>query len=330
MAKRRTVFMAVVFILALILGYSNKGVISFRLFKPQLEELHTIITPAANDRQTFNAMKKLPIDGWPPELNVVQDPATLGDPSGYTFVTLTLTIKNTNYMKMKNLYIDLDPVLANKNQIILYTRDAQYIEVSPFGSSSSLNFNVLLKTNSPDQDEALQILSYSHLYLRWDGDHSTTIDFPEKASFYNYERGTVMEILSWAIGMILFILSALHIYWICGGRWGAAGAIPSRGGEPLFRPSAVSTGVVAILLALAAWLVLELEAIKPVLFPEALLWIGGWLLGAVFTLRAIGDFRWVGFFKKEKGTVFARLDSRFYSPLCLFLGVSILLIMVWG
>lgn len=135
-----------------------------------------------------------------------------------------------------------------------------------------------------------------------------------------------MEILSWAIGIVLFALSGLHIYWICGGRWGMTAAIPSSGGKPLFRPSKMSTGVVAILLALAAWLVLELGAVKPVLFPEALLRIGGWLLGAVFTLRAIGDFRWVGFFKKGKGTVFARMDSLFFSPLCLILGVSILLI----
>ncbi|WP_433945076.1 DUF3995 domain-containing protein [Paenibacillus sp. SN-8-1] len=138
-----------------------------------------------------------------------------------------------------------------------------------------------------------------------------------------------MEILSWAIGVILFILSALHIYWIFGGRWGTTAAIPSSGGKPLFRPSAMSTGVVALLLALAAWLVLELGAIKPVLFSGALLRIGGWLLGAVFILRSIGDFRWVGFFKKTKGTVFARMDSLFFSPLCLILGVSILLIAVW-
>ncbi|RUT31994.1 DUF3995 domain-containing protein [Paenibacillus zeisoli] len=138
-----------------------------------------------------------------------------------------------------------------------------------------------------------------------------------------------MDVLSVVIALILFILSALHIYWIFGGRWGTTAAIPSRGEEPLFRPSAISTGVVALLLALAAWLVLELGAVKPVLFPEVLLRIGGWLIGAVFTLRAIGDFRWVGFFKKTKGTTFARMDSVFFSPLCLFLGLSVLLIAAW-
>lgn len=327
MPKRLIISIAVIFILTLILDYSNKGVISFQLLKPKLEELHTMITPAANNEQAFNTLKNLPEGGRPPDLITLQDPA-LGDPSGYTFVTLTLTIRNTDYIKMKNLYLDLDPVLANMYQIILYSRDAQYIEISPFGTST-VSFNVLLKTDSPSQEEARQILSSSHLYLKWDGDHSEAINFPEKASFYNYERSTVMDLLSWIIGIILFVLSGIHIYWIFGGRWGTTAAIPSRGEEPLFRPSAISTGVVALLLALAAWLVLELGAITPVLFPEVLLRIGGWLLGAVFTLRAIGDFRWVGFFKKTKGTTFARMDSVFFSPLCLFIGVSVLLIAAW-
>ncbi|WP_336077986.1 DUF3995 domain-containing protein [Paenibacillus sp. 203] len=51
------------------------------------------------------------------------------------------------------------------------------------------------------------------------------------------------------------------------------------------------------------------------------------LLSCVFILRSIGDFKWVGFFKRKKGTVFAKWDTVLYSPLCFLLGTAILMIM---
>jgi hypothetical protein len=95
---------------------------------------------------------------------------------------------------------------------------------------------------------------------------------------------------------------------------------------PIFRPSKFGTGVVAILLALAAWLALEWGGIQRGLFSDILLSYGGWLLTVVFLVRAIGDFKWVGFFKKKRGTVFAKWDSLLYSPLCFLLGTALLMI----
>jgi hypothetical protein len=40
-------------------------------------------------------------------------------------------------------------------------------------------------------------------------------------------------------------------------------------------------------------------------------------------LRAIGDFRYVGFFKRIRDSKFARLDTLAYSPLCAALAVLI-------
>ena len=48
---------------------------------------------------------------------------------------------------------------------------------------------------------------------------------------------------------------------------------------------------------------------------------GLWIIAGIFILRAIGDFRYVGFFKSVKQSAFARADSRYYSPLCLLIGV---------
>jgi hypothetical protein len=39
-------------------------------------------------------------------------------------------------------------------------------------------------------------------------------------------------------------------------------------------------------------------------------------------VRAIGDFNYVGFFKRRRGTRFAHLDTRLYSPLALGLGLG--------
>jgi hypothetical protein len=51
--------------------------------------------------------------------------------------------------------------------------------------------------------------------------------------------------------------------------------------------------------------------------------IAAWLIAAVFALRAIGDFRYVGFFKRIRDSKFARLDTLAYSPLCAALAVLI-------
>lgn len=136
----------------------------------------------------------------------------------------------------------------------------------------------------------------------------------------------MIAILCWIVAIVLLILSGVHWYWLGGGKGGIEAAIPSTGESSLFRPSRFATAAVAILLLLAAWFVLELGGTMSLLFPNIMIEYGGWLLAAVFILRAIGDFRWLGFFKRRKGTIFARWDSLLYSPLCLFLGLSVLLV----
>ncbi len=46
---------------------------------------------------------------------------------------------------------------------------------------------------------------------------------------------------------------------------------------------------------------------------------GLWLTAVIFLLRAIGDFRYVGVFKRHRESSFAKLDTLLYSPLCLLL-----------
>ena len=56
---------------------------------------------------------------------------------------------------------------------------------------------------------------------------------------------------------------------------------------------------------------------------------GLYVVASIFLIRAIGDFNYVGFFKKVTTTEFAINDTKYFSPLCLFLGVVGLLIEVF-
>ncbi len=135
------------------------------------------------------------------------------------------------------------------------------------------------------------------------------------------------SIFAGVIGIILFVLSGIHLYWVAGGRRGLLAAIPSDGSKINFRPTKMATAVVAVALAAAGLFVLELgEVMERLIFPDWLFRYGGWILSGVFLLRTVGDFRWIGFFKKQKGTLFAKWDTLLYSPLCLFIGIGLIFV----
>jgi hypothetical protein len=97
-------------------------------------------------------------------------------------------------------------------------------------------------------------------------------------------------------------------------------------GKPLFVPSRRATALVGVALLLFACLVGAtaglLEAGIPV---RVLSWLcNGLALGLL--ARAIGEFKYVGFFKRVRDTRFARLDTLLYSPLCLLLAIGVALV----
>jgi len=125
---------------------------------------------------------------------------------------------------------------------------------------------------------------------------------------------------------VFIALALVHVYWALGGRVGRSAAVPEANGRPAFVPGRAATlGVAGALLAAA--LVVALAAGLtggPPVAPLARILTA--VLGAILLARAIGDFRRVGFFKREQGGAFARLDTLAYSPLCLLLGTGCLLI----
>ncbi len=130
------------------------------------------------------------------------------------------------------------------------------------------------------------------------------------------------EILAWALTVLFWALAALHVYWALGGGAGSAPVIPTQGGKPVFEPGAGSTLLVALLLlvagALCLWRAGLLAPELPAWIPEA----GTVSLAVLFGLRAIGEFRLVGFFKRVRDTPFAWWDTRIFSPLCLLISMG--------
>lgn len=128
---------------------------------------------------------------------------------------------------------------------------------------------------------------------------------------------------------IFVFLSGLHVYWALGGTKGISTVIPStKTGKNSFTPSRVATLSVASALFIAALLPLLQVGLLSSPLPDWIARAGVWLIALVFLFRALGDFRYVGFFKRVRGTVFAYRDTRFYSPLCLFLALLAMLISV--
>ena len=82
------------------------------------------------------------------------------------------------------------------------------------------------------------------------------------------------------------------------------------------KPGPAACGAVASVLLAAAALCTLRSGYFALLVPSGFVHWSTVAIGAVFALRAIGDFRLMGFFKREHGSEFARRDTRIYSPLC--------------
>jgi hypothetical protein len=133
-----------------------------------------------------------------------------------------------------------------------------------------------------------------------------------------------MHILSLSLALTFTTLAALHLYWAAGGRWGGTAALPkTEDGSPLFSPGPTACTVVALGLLGMAYLCLAQGGLVRWLGPAPAL---HWLvlgMGGVFALRALGDFKYVGVFKKIRTTDFGLMDTRYYTPLCCILALSL-------
>ena len=122
----------------------------------------------------------------------------------------------------------------------------------------------------------------------------------------------LFQILQLIKPIIFLIISGFHFYWAFGGTFGIKAVIPQMEGKMAFQPPVLATIFIALAVLISAILSWKPH---PNSYAKTLIY-GNLIIGIVFLIRAIGDFKYVGFFKKVKGSLFAENDSRYYSPLC--------------
>ena len=122
-------------------------------------------------------------------------------------------------------------------------------------------------------------------------------------------------------------LSGFHFYWVFGGKWGTEGVFPTKPGveNPKF-PGKIPTLIVAFFLMGIGMFYLIQLGFTAYSFPKNIHLYGYKFLATLFIIRAIGDFNYVGFFKKYSTTKFGKNDTKYFSPLCLFIGILTLIL----
>ena len=112
--------------------------------------------------------------------------------------------------------------------------------------------------------------------------------------------------IAWCLAVVFGGLAALHLSWARGSSSsrGYLAALPTRAdGQPLFLPGPLACAAVALLLSLAGLLAIGAEGsldLGPL--PQALVRALAGAAGGVLLLRAVGDFRWGGFFKSNRSS----------------------------
>lgn len=136
----------------------------------------------------------------------------------------------------------------------------------------------------------------------------------------------MLTVLGTLESIIFLMLSLLHFHWVFGGKWGLDTALPTTEiGEKIMNPKKTSTALVGIVLfSFATYFFVKTNTSFSM--STLLSNYGGWAITVIFFLRAIGDFKYVGFFKKIKNTPFGKMDTKYFSPLCLFTAIIGLLI----
>lgn len=133
-----------------------------------------------------------------------------------------------------------------------------------------------------------------------------------------------MPVIALILAMGFAFIAFLHAYWGVGGTWGAQAALPKKeDGSLLFRPGRFACFVVAAGLLGFAYLPLAQVGWVPSLLGAKMNTqvLAG--VAVIFILRAIGDFQYVGFFRRVKRTDFGRMDAVLYTPLCVVFALAL-------
>ncbi len=120
--------------------------------------------------------------------------------------------------------------------------------------------------------------------------------------------------------IIFLLLSLLHFYWAFGGQIWLDSVLPTNSiGTKMLNPSMFATLIVAFGLLFLAFVAAGNIGFLDNYVKRIYFRYGSLVIAAIFLLRAIGEFKFVGFFKTITSTQFAVNDTWIFSPLCLLI-----------
>lgn len=129
-----------------------------------------------------------------------------------------------------------------------------------------------------------------------------------------------MQLLNSILFIIFLMLAIIHFYWALGGNWGISSVLPTdKHGTKKLHPKKTDSAIVGCVLLIFSLFYAFNMGISGYKFPSVLFNLFWMDHSRNFLVRAIGDFNYVGFFKKVKYTAFGKKDTYFFSPLCLLI-----------
>ena len=137
----------------------------------------------------------------------------------------------------------------------------------------------------------------------------------------------VIYFLSTISTLLFLTASCFHVYWAFGGKWVSEAVLtpPPTDGTLVLKPNQTPTLIIAAMLLLFAFVSSGNWGLYRSWFSDEYVKMGNWVFFLLFSWRAMGDFKLIGFTKRIKGTAFAEMDTRILSPLCLLIAVISLL-----
>ncbi|MBN8642817.1 MAG: DUF3995 domain-containing protein [Flavobacteriales bacterium] len=129
-------------------------------------------------------------------------------------------------------------------------------------------------------------------------------------------------ILSIVLSSIFIGLGCIHFYWALGGKFGFSETLPTKtNGQQVLNPKRSDCLIVGLVLVLFGVFYLIKSRLITFELTAWMIQYASWIIPIIFIFRAIGEFKYVGFFKSIKGTHFSKMDTKIYSPLCLLMGI---------
>ncbi len=139
-------------------------------------------------------------------------------------------------------------------------------------------------------------------------------------------------IFSVVVNTIIFLsLSILHFYWAFGGKLWYEDVLPTNSsGLRRMNPSMAATLIIAFGLIFLAFITTGNQGLFDKYVKRKYFRYGALIIAVIFFLRAIGDFKFIGFFKTVIRTKFGVNDTQIFSPLCVFIALLSLLIFIFN